>query len=163
MEVDLGDRKARIAESLGRIDMENLTSEIEECGAQSVFYAMLCARAHRREGDAKRTLDVKMATLARKTRSDAVARGEKTTENSVTESVQVHPEYMSAYEEWLKAREAYEVVESVKFSLARKQDTCRELVTLLAQERAATTVSMLPAQRPYQDRSAARSSRQPIG
>jgi hypothetical protein len=145
--IDLGDRKVRIAESFGRIDLENLAGEIEESGAYCVFYAMLAARAHRREGDAKRALDVKMATLARRTRADAIVRGEKTTENAVTESVQVHPEYEQAYQDWLQARENYELVESVKFSLARKQDTCKELVALLLQERFATT---LPPQVPYE-------------
>lgn len=135
--IDFGDRKAEVSDSLGRIDLENLHDEVQDAGAQVIFYGGLHARAKRRASDAETLKDVTWSRLAKQEREKALLRNTKLTDRAVEELVQTLPEYQAAVQHWLDATEQADLLENVKFTLARKQSTLEAMMPLLLQEVAA--------------------------
>lgn len=133
--LDLGDRSVQVADGLGRLDMDNLLEETEEAGAQCIWFGTLHARARRHAGELRLQRDVQAATLARDYRAGAVQRAEKPpTDKAVADYVLLNPDYQRAYRAHLDAEEKADVLENVKFTLARKQETCRAMAGLITAE-----------------------------
>lgn len=134
LHLDLGDRTVQVVDGLGRIDMDNLREETEEAGAQCLWFGTLHARAKKRADAAKLARDVQAATIAKQVRAVAIGRAERPTDKTVADAVLLHPDYQRAAHVYLDAQEQADVLENVKFTLARKQDTCRALAAITADE-----------------------------
>src|SRR3990167_8523625 len=126
-------------QALGRLNLDNLREEISQVGAEAIWWAVLSAQARRAENDEKLNLDILKAQLAKDYRTQAVARGERATDASTQEAVLIDPRHQDAARRYLNAQESANILESVKFTLARKQSTLEALAGLVVQEIKATT------------------------
>jgi hypothetical protein len=133
-----GGRAVEIANSLGRINLDNLRDEIQETGAEAMWFGTLSAQARRVANEAKLDLDIFTAQLDQEYRRQSEARAVKATEDNIKSQVKLDPRYRTKYVEYLQAEEKASVVESAKFTIARKQSTLENLVGLLIAEEAAT-------------------------
>jgi len=153
LRLNLGDRAVEITESLGRIDLDNLRDEVQDAGALSVFYGSLHARAKRRASEAELTRDTVAAELRKRLRGAAFGRGEKVTETALADLAETHQDYQEAAKRHLKLQEQADILEGVKFTIARKQSTCEALVSLLVQEELARREPRIPQRTPFIPRS----------
>jgi hypothetical protein len=134
VKLDFGGQKAEVSDALGRIDLDNLRDEVQDAGAQVIYYGGLHARAKRRASEAETLRDVTWSRLAKEARDNAFKRNDKLTDKAVGEFVQTHAEYQAAVQHWLDTTEQADLLENVKFTLARKQSTLEAIASLLIQE-----------------------------
>lgn len=134
MEVNLGDRAVAIVDSLGRIDLDNLRREVEEAGANSLWWGVLTAQARRRAGEAKLALEIEEGRLYAEHQQAAANRGEKLTVDAIRSLVRLDPRYREAATLHLTAVESAEAVESAKYALVEKARTLQALAGLVMQE-----------------------------
>lgn len=146
--LDFGDRAVEVTDALGRIDLDDLRGETEDAGALSIFYGGLHARAKRRASEAEEAKDVAWARLAREYRQAALKRNEKPVNDQVDAHVQTHPEYQAAVTHWLDMQEQADLMESVKFTMARKQSHLEAISQLLVQEELARRGPVPPRRTP---------------
>lgn len=135
--VRAGDREIEMVSSLGRIDLDNLRNEIEETGAEAVWWGILAGEAKRKAGQAKLFLEQTEARLGKEARTLALQRAVKTTNDAVREEIVLHPDYGAAYKQWVDAEADASMVDSAKFTIARKQSTLEQLTGLLFAEEGA--------------------------
>lgn len=133
-QVDLGDRVAQIVTSLARIDTENLKLEVEEIGADAVWWGLLNAEAQRQAGLAAFEEDLIKATLNKRLREEAVGRGEKPTVDQIAAAILVHPETQAARVATLNAEASASMVESAKYAIVQKSKTLEALAGMIVEE-----------------------------
>jgi len=126
-----------IVESLGRIDFGHLALEVEETGAEVLWWGEVAAKATRRANDLERQMDYVQADLRRKVRAGATARLEKMTVDAVDDEVTVHPVYQQAIKDYHAALEDAQKSENAKFTIARKQEQLQGYASRVLAELAA--------------------------
>lgn len=129
-------RAISIAESLGKIDLDNLREEVAETGSEAVWYGVLAAQTRRVANLAKLELEILQAQLGKETRQGMANRGLQAgrgefTADGVRDLVTTDPRYRAAYEAYLTAEEHASIVESAKFAVVQKTKTLESLVPLL--------------------------------
>ena len=144
---------ADLVESLGRINLDNLTEEVQETGAEQIWWGIMAARAERQAAQADFDTKTLRAEKRRQYRADAVNRGEQPgrggfTNDAIDDAVQLDPAYQSAARKALEAREAAEMVQSAKYAIIQKNDNIGNLAPLLSQERYARAEPPRPSTRP---------------
>jgi hypothetical protein len=137
--VNRGDgRAAQIMESLGRLDLDNLKSETEETGAESIWFGEVAAKAKKVARDLKLAYDVARARAAEDVRRSAapggLRSGERITDSLIKEGADLNPLVHKAHAAWSQAEYEADLAESAKFALARKHEHLQHLTGLLSAE-----------------------------
>lgn len=154
--INHGPQAVEVAESLGRINLDNLREEMEVVNAESVWWGTVHASAKRRSNEAKAHMEVVRAQLRNLIRQTAAAGqipGSKErgpTVDAVNDGVILHPDFQAAQQAYFVAEEQSDVAETAKFALVRKSEQLTSLAVLVVQEEmarrfpSATTVASVP-------------------
>lgn len=132
--VSVQGQSSNLVDGLARIDLDDLSGELEATGADALWWGILAARARRRANELKFSLDVLFGQLAKVERQAAAARSERITDQGVKEHVHSDPRYNALHQQWLDAEEAADIAESAKFTIARKQSTLEQMAGMIAQD-----------------------------
>lgn len=126
-----------IARSLGEIDLDNLTREVQDIGGHVIWWGVMYARALGAARRAKRQARIVAATQARSIRERAslpTTTKERLTEKALEELVTLDAAVQTAEDEQIRADERADVLRAVSMSLEEKQRTLRALTGALARE-----------------------------
>jgi hypothetical protein len=142
VQVMVESRSYELVDSLGKINLDNLSEEISETGAEQIWWGILSAQARKRSRIAEFNAKQVRARRRRHFRKEATDRGETPgrglfTNDAIDDAVNLDAEYIKALHDEFDAEEAANVVESAKFTIIRKNENLGHLAGVVAQELAA--------------------------
>ena len=111
--------------------------DLEACMQGELFFkwAKKSVKANGRRDDCKLRLEVVTADLSNKARLDPDSFGiQRITEASITTAVKSSPEFLEAYENWVKAKMEADLVDKAVASMEQRKRMLELLVTLHGQE-----------------------------
>jgi len=132
--VTLRERSLEITRQLGRINTDNLKEEVEDSGADSIFWGVQAAHASADAEKAKLRVEVVKAEIGKQRRQQNTLGGAKSTERSIEEDIILDERYQAAMAAQIDAFERAGVLNSVRFAVDRKQKTLESLSNLLTLE-----------------------------
>ena len=132
--VSIEGRTIEITRTLGEINFDNLTKEVQEAGGQVVWYGTLAARAYSQQRRRKIQLEIARAEVSKDLRREAARLGEKTTERSIEENVLLNDRVQNVESALIDAEEHAMILTAVQRALEEKQRTLRMIVGTLARE-----------------------------
>ncbi len=143
-----------VTESLGRISMDNLREEVENTGAEAVWWGQIAASARHAADQARAHMEVVRAQLRNAVRQAAMAgypgptgrRDPSTTVDAINDGVVLHPDFQAAQAAYFAAEEKAMIAESVKYAVVQKgQHLANHLGHLVVQEELARRSATTPA------------------
>jgi hypothetical protein len=153
-EISTNGKTHAISDTLGRIDLDNLSREIEGCNAESVWWGVAAADADLAADRAKSLMDSVQADLNQRFRTKAA--GTRITDDAVKALTATHPEYREAQDAYFQAKRNASVIESVKYAVVQKARNLEKLTALLLAERGALAEGYTERPLPVQSRAAYR-------
>ena len=136
-EISVAGRHLDVARSLGEIDLDNLTREVQDANGTSIWWGVMQAEADHAVERAKLQLDVVKAEAAQKYRLDRNLGAEKTTEPMVAEHLTLHKGVREAKENVFEAERKAAILRAVSMSVNQKARTLEKLTFLIGQEHGA--------------------------
>jgi hypothetical protein len=135
-------REAVIMRTLGEIDLDNLSGEVQNAGSLVIWWGILHAKGKSERSRAELSLKTVEATVARDTRNRRMVEGEKVTENIIAELTTLDPDVTRAREEVIKAEEREDMLFVASLALQRKQLTLTNMTGSIARELTANSPTM---------------------
>ena len=136
--VEVGGRSLNIARTLGEINLDNLTGEVQSVGGESIWWGILAAQAAAETRRQELALDIIRAGVARRIRTDArldTAKGEaKLTEAGLVECIALDETFQKATLKHIDAEEKSDILRSVRFAIEQKARTLEKLSGPVGQE-----------------------------